>query len=66
MNYIFKKSYFICAPSLETIILTIHHDIYIPTIQHTLLIYDADDPLEWQKSMRYSHRGGALEVHYQH
>ena len=66
INYILKNRYFICAPSGETIILIIHHDISVPTTQHTLLVYDADNPLKWWKLMGHMTSGGALEAHCQH
>ena len=57
-----EKGYFIFTPSGETIILTIHHDIFLPSLQHTVLVYYGADPLEWWQFMGNRLLGGALEV----
>ena len=61
-----EKSYSICATSEESIILTIHHDISIHTIQNTLLIYHYYNPIKWWKLMVHRPCGSAFEVHYHH
>ena len=56
----------VCAHSGEIIILTIHHDIFIPTIQHTLLFKDGADTLKWWQFMGNWPLGGSLEVNFHH
>ena len=55
-----EKRYFIFTPSVETIILTIHHDISIPTLQHTVLVYYGADPLKWWQFIWHGLSVGAL------
>ena len=66
MTSILEKGYFIFTTSGETTIITIHHAIFLPTLQHTLLVYDGAYTLKWWQFMGNRLLGGALEVHYQH